>query len=231
MRQEKSRPTMKSRRHGYTLVELLVVVGIMAVLISILLPALTKARESAVRVNCLSNLRQVGISIALYAQENKGFVPAERIDNDYAFNFTYYLNAAGKGWSDVGLMVERGYLTDGRVLYCPDQKNEALIYETQWNDPTQKRMGYLYRFRANDITPTVKMHRLARKAMMYDQVGHAEWTFIAHRARGANVLYGDGSALWCPEGEKIKAVGIASLPNWISDPQMLLIISWFDELR
>lgn len=63
------------KRHGFTLVELLVVIGIIAVLISLLLPQLSRAREAANTVACLSNLKQIGNAMGMYLIENKGRVP------------------------------------------------------------------------------------------------------------------------------------------------------------
>src|SRR5881398_2594233 len=68
------------RKTAFTLVELLVVIGIIAVLIGILMPALSKAREAAIRANCLSNLRELGNVLRIYAAENRDAFPIGYMD-------------------------------------------------------------------------------------------------------------------------------------------------------
>lgn len=64
-----------NRRSAFTLVELLVVIGIIALLIAILMPALNRARQAAIQTACLSNIRQTGMSLLMYVQDNNNYLP------------------------------------------------------------------------------------------------------------------------------------------------------------
>src|SRR5271154_7147613 len=92
------------KRHsksGFTLVELLVVIGIIALLISILLPALSKAREAANVIKCSSNLRQLMMASELFAGDHHGYLPTSTTDmyveNQYTFNDPYRQRYAYRG--------------------------------------------------------------------------------------------------------------------------------------
>jgi len=104
---------------GFTLVELLVVIGIIAVLIGILLPSLNKARKASRTTACLSNLRQAGLAFTMYTNENKGRLP------DYVWNGKGVTNGDEIVWNNYWIGMLGHYNVSTSQLLCPEAQEEV----------------------------------------------------------------------------------------------------------
>ena len=205
-------PGAVRRQSAFTLVELLVVIGIIALLVSILLPALNKARESAMEVQCASNLRQFGQALHLYANAYNGWTPfgpallneleaSEILTGVYAYVDDTF--PAGIGLMNPTTLGR----TNGLKLKCPAIERDGSAWSYAGSNPRTWNYtinthtfgnGVWYPNRRK-LTSVTNQTQRCWLADAHPQDGGWETynnntpiSFNRHRKKGANVLYVDG---------------------------------------
>jgi prepilin-type N-terminal cleavage/methylation domain-containing protein len=203
---------MRNRHRGaFTLVELLVVIGIIAVLIAVLLPALGRARTQANIVNCASNLRQVATSIMLYADSNKGLLPPHFMPSGGLTPESCYMVKSGNTPTSpvfsFGTIYRARFITTPKVFYCPAFPRHDFDYSSfpePWLDAILSpgpydtwRTSYLYMPHSTDESNARPRYKKFKeipkdKTLAMDIAFDASSTSHSGRNPSWNLAFSDG---------------------------------------
>jgi len=135
------------KENGFTLIELLVVIAIIALLLSIIFPALRKVKDYAKEITCRAHLRSFGQAGLVYANDNDqnlvechAFGPPPD-DGAHTGSYAVYVDA-GRGWVGAGNFFKHGLIDVPKIFYCPGNTNKTLKYGEDHPDSANKGGGW-----------------------------------------------------------------------------------------
>lgn len=238
----------ESLRRGFSLLDVLVSMSVIAVLIGLLLPSFAKVNETARRMVCQSNIRQIGLGVMMYADDYNGYLPPSqyvgvvqpRSGQGKQNMDTLRISAdndPSAPWDGLGLLHQYGYLSAPKIFYCPSHhgENPYSRYALNWNEGTAEVIcNYHYRGEGPRLAerPNVIQNRL-----YFIDPSHSSLIADGLRTRsdynhkiGVNFFTADLSVHWYDDADRAL---LLSLPESKDDAvsQQPVVEAWtrFDE--
>lgn len=216
------------RRSGFTLLDLLVSVSVIGLLLSLVLPVMSRVSEATKRVMCRSNIRQVGITLSLYAENNSGRLPQSVFAEEFELGLyqpqemlLVRTPESPTGWDGLGHLYDKDYVSTPPLFYCPSHRGGHRFddYEDRWYGVEDVDINTNYHYRAithdqnylHEIDPST--------ALVAD--GMRTVSDFNHRI-GTNVLRADLSVHWFDDTEGLL---LQTIPAAIGAPNADLNIS------
>ena len=185
------RPGGSSGGRGFSLIELLVVISIIAILVAVLIPSLSNAKELARRAVCSVHLRGIGVGMQVYQTEYEHLPKLTRqldvhlpVESNrdllapwYLMPVVYHINAPGSGgqseYTNLGKLWELGYVEDARLFYCPSQEHPEFTFSNPlnpWPAEEPRFLGEEASFKNWNDTFSSYARRLGLSYIRFDEV-------------------------------------------------------------